>query len=111
MALQSEEIVVETALTVAHRAMVWMHGLRLDVSAGKLDVCNLACTHEGKVGCKNHRIPRRRNRLGKARGVNVVPTGNKCRCDNEMNKKKIRGPFWNQKAVCGSSSRFTQETA
>lgn len=57
MTLQSEESVVETALTVAHRAMVWMQGLRLDVSAGKLDVCNLACTHEGKVGCKTTESP------------------------------------------------------
>lgn len=40
-----------------------------------------------------------------------VPTGTKCRQDNEMKKKGIQGPFWSWRAVCGGSSRFTKETA
>lgn len=57
VALQRERVVVETALTVAHRATVRMQSLRLEVSAGKLGVGNLACTHEGRVGCKTTECP------------------------------------------------------
>lgn len=36
---------------VAYRAMVRMQSLRLDASAGKLDVCNFACTFVWGEGC------------------------------------------------------------
>lgn len=57
---------VETALRVALRAPVGMHCVRLGVPAGKLDVCNLACTYgrEGCSGASNNKIPRRCSRLG-----------------------------------------------
>lgn len=59
--------------------------LRQDAPAGKLDVCNLVCTHleGGGVGVANHKIPRRGRRLGRAPEVGLevsqclqTPNGN-----------------------------------
>lgn len=56
--------------------------------------CLQHCLHLWWGVMQNHRIPRRGSRLGRTLGVNVMSTGTKCRCNNEMNKKKSQGPFW-----------------
>lgn len=84
---------VETALRVAHRAPGRMQSLRLAVSAGKLDVCNLT----------NHLTGAGRGQITNSPGevaswgghwelvCKTVPTGTKCRRNHELNKKQNQG--------------------
>lgn len=67
-----------------------MQSLRLAVSAGKLDVCKLACIYG--VEEPNHQTPRRGSRLGGHWELvwKPVPTGPTGRQNHETTRRKTR---------------------